>query len=54
MQATGKNPNPFFEMGPVVKPIISAEAKLDSLTIPKNYVYDIPTEAGNEYTFVAQ
>ena len=52
--ATGTNPNPFFAMGPVVKPVISPEAKLDSLAIPQNYVYDISTKAGHEYQFVAK
>lgn len=51
-RAKGKNPNPFFVMGPAPHPVISPEAPQEQLVIPKNYTYDIPTEEGEEYRFV--
>ena len=53
-KATGVNPNPFFALPPAPKPVISPEAQLPQLSIPKSYVYDISTQKGKSYQFIAR
>lgn len=48
-KAEGKNPNPFFEIPEIKKPIISSEAKLNPVEIKESVMYDFPTEAGKTY-----
>jgi alpha-L-fucosidase 2 len=48
-KAEGKNPNPFFEIPEIKKPIISSEAKLNPVKINELLMYDFPTEAGKVY-----
>jgi alpha-L-fucosidase 2 len=50
-KATGPNPNPFFTVAGVKKPIISEKAKLNSVGIQTSLEYDIPTVAGVSYHF---
>lgn len=50
-KATGKNPNPLFQIGPKLTPVISPEAQLPPLPVKKSYVYDFPTKAGHTYIF---
>lgn len=49
--AVGRNPNPFFAVADVPKPVVSKEAKLQVKSAPKTYLYDIETVAGKTYTF---
>ena len=50
--AKGDNPNPFFEIPKIKKPIISAEAKLNELALKPTFLYDFDTEAGKTYTLI--
>ena len=53
--AKGENPNPLFTISQmVVDPIISPEAKLNPVTMPKTYLYDLKTEAGKSYVIVGK
>ena len=51
-QASGDNPNPFFETVKVKDPLISSEAKLNPVKLKPTYLYDLPTEPGKTYTIV--
>jgi alpha-L-fucosidase 2 len=53
IKAAGKNENEFYYLEQVSSPIISPEANLATPAIMETLVYDIPTQPGNEYTFVA-
>jgi alpha-L-fucosidase 2 len=53
IKAAGKNENEFYYLEQVSSPIISPEANLATPAIKETLVYDIPTQPGNEYTFVA-
>ncbi|MGE4515176.1 MAG: glycoside hydrolase N-terminal domain-containing protein [Chryseobacterium sp.] len=48
-KAEGKNPNPFFEVPEIKKPLISKEAELNSVEIKNDFIYDFPTKAGKTY-----
>lgn len=47
--ARGKNPNPFFEIPEIKKPLISSSAKLNEIQLKKTFMYDFPTEKGKIY-----
>ena len=49
--AQGDNPNTFFTVGQVKDPIVSGNASIDELILPKTFLYDIETEKGKVYTF---
>ncbi|MFZ0453199.1 MAG: glycoside hydrolase family 95 protein [Ignavibacteriaceae bacterium] len=49
-EANGENPNPFFIVPDIKQPLISPEAKINSVELKKSYLYDFNTEAGKEYT----
>jgi alpha-L-fucosidase 2 len=51
-QAKGENPNPFYIVPDIKKPLISPEAKVEHVELKKSYLYDFKTEAGKEYTLV--
>ncbi|MFT3753117.1 MAG: glycoside hydrolase family 95 protein [Paludibacter sp.] len=53
-QATGTNPNPLFGIQPTVKPVISPKAVFTGINVVKTYEYDLNTEAGKSYTFIAE
>ncbi|MDP9955877.1 alpha-L-fucosidase 2 [Epilithonimonas hungarica] len=48
-KAEGKNPNHFFETPEIKKPIISSEAKLNTVVIRESMLYAFPTEPGKTY-----
>ncbi|MHC0444767.1 glycoside hydrolase family 95 protein [Flavobacterium sp. 3-218] len=50
-EAKGENSNVLFKHQPVAQPVISAEAVLKGIEIPKISEYDIHTEKGKLYTF---
>ena len=52
-KAKGKNPNPLFYDVEVKKPIISKEAKLSKVQLPKYNEYDVEMKAGQTYSFSA-
>ena len=51
-EATGENPNLFYVVPDIRKPLISPEAKVEPVELKKSYLYDFKTEAGKEYTLV--
>jgi alpha-L-fucosidase 2 len=48
-EATGINPNPLFALPVIPQPIISSQARPDSIALARSYLYDIPTEPGKVY-----
>ncbi len=52
--AKGDNLNPFFEIAKVKEPLISADAKLNPVTMKTTYSYDLPTDAGKTYTIICK
>lgn len=49
--AKGQNPNTFYEMPQVKVPLISPEAKMNKVVVPKSTDYDLPTVKGKTYIF---
>ncbi|SMO48170.1 glycoside hydrolase family 95 protein [Gracilimonas mengyeensis] len=49
VEASGENPNPFYQNPEVKEPLISEDAELLDLDLEKVYTYDLETEAGEEY-----
>jgi alpha-L-fucosidase 2 len=49
--AKGTNPNPLFCTPEIAQPLISEKASLKPLTLPKTWLYDVATQAGNTYEF---
>ncbi len=49
--ASGTNPNAFYQLEEIEKPLISKEAKIKLLDIKSSFLYDIMTEKGKTYTF---
>jgi alpha-L-fucosidase 2 len=52
--ASGKNPNLFYQVEDTPDPVISTGAAVTPVTIKETMVYDLLTQAGKTYTFVAQ
>jgi alpha-L-fucosidase 2 len=50
--AVGKNPNSFYHIPTINKPVFSKQAKITRLTTRKVFEYDIQTIKGKTYTFV--
>lgn len=46
----GKNPNLFFDVPVVKKPLVSAAATVEAIALKQTYLYDLPTVAGKTYT----
>lgn len=53
-KATGKNTNLFYQVEETPAPIISEKATIAKQELKPTFVYDLPTQAGKTYTFVAQ
>ncbi len=53
-KAKGKNPNSFYFVEAIPKPIISREAKLRNPVFPATYLYDLDTQAGESYVLQAK
>ena len=53
-EATGDNSNTFYQTGKTATPIISDKASIASLDLKETVVYDLPTQAGKTYTFIAK
>ena len=47
--AKGANVNPLFTVPDVKKPIISEQARINTLNLATTFMYDLPTEAGKTY-----
>jgi alpha-L-fucosidase 2 len=52
-QARKQNPNPFYRIPDISKPLISEKAELNRVQLPKTFEYDWPTQTGKIYTFNA-
>ena len=48
--AKGKNPNEFFIVPDIKRPLISPVANVKPVELRKSYIYDFQTKAGKEYT----
>jgi alpha-L-fucosidase 2 len=53
-KATGENTNPFYQTEKTAAPIVSAKASITSPELKKTLMYDLPTQGGKVYTFIAQ
>lgn len=51
-QASGENPNLFYQVPITADPIVSPEAKIDLPDLGETSVYDLQTEAGKTYEFI--
>ena len=54
IRAKGVNPNPFNSVYMISAPVISNPDKIPALNLPATNLYDVPTEIGAEYTFIAR
>jgi alpha-L-fucosidase 2 len=52
--ASGRNSNPFYFTEQVADAVLSPKADLFPLNIAQTFLYDVPTQAGRVYAFVAQ
>ncbi|MBN1780345.1 glycoside hydrolase family 95 protein [bacterium] len=50
--AKKKNPNPFYRIPEIRKPMISKEAGLNAVEMQPVFVYDLPAKAGKTYTIL--
>lgn len=48
--AKGENPNPFYKIPDVKKPLVSEKADLRGVVLGDTYLYDIPTRPGETVT----
>ena len=52
--ASGENSNVFYHSEETAKAVLSAKANLSPIGLKQTFLYDIPTQAGKVYAFVAQ
>ena len=52
--ASGQNSNAFYHNEEVAGAVVSPKAKMTEPNIKKTFLYDVPTQAGKMYVFVAQ
>jgi len=52
--AKGRNDSPFYQAEDIVAPVISSEAKVSAPVLKESLLYDLPTEKGKTYTFIAR
>ena len=50
-EAKAENSNPLFVKQQIARPLISEKAPLKGVELKAYYLYDVPTEAGQTYTF---
>jgi alpha-L-fucosidase 2 len=53
-KATGRNTNSFYYVEETPAPIISDKANTTPPELKETLIYDLPTQAGKTYTFIAQ
>jgi len=54
VQAKGENSNSFYQVPQIKKPLISAKAKLETVTVRNTFLYDMETKPGVRYSFVSE
>lgn len=47
----GENPNPYYQVNTIKKPLISEKAQLKGYSLPETHVFDFHTEKGGYYIF---
>ena len=52
--AKGENQNPFYQMHEVKQPFISDEATVKKIDLKNTFLYDLETQKGQEYVFLAE
>jgi alpha-L-fucosidase 2 len=50
--AAGDNPNPFYQTPVVAQPLIVDATKVQPFKLPETFLYDVPAQKGQEYTFL--
>jgi alpha-L-fucosidase 2 len=45
-EASGQNPNPFYQLPGIKNPLISEKANVEKLNLKPDYLYDLPTTPG--------
>ncbi|NDW12215.1 glycoside hydrolase family 95 protein [Bacteroides sp. 214] len=53
-KASGENPNELYETPEVMQPLINEQAVLNTIELPKIYMYDLATKAGQTYTIIGK
>jgi len=53
LEASGDNPNPFYQVPITAKPIISPAAKIELPNLGETTTFDLITESGGLYEFIA-
>ncbi len=51
--ASGSNPNFFYKIVEIKTPVVSPKAQLSGISVPDEMMYDLNTQAGGKYVFVA-
>jgi len=51
-EASGVNPNEFFQVEEIAAPVISPAAKTEKPELKKTFVYELPTQKGKQYEIV--
>ncbi|MEN2412255.1 glycoside hydrolase family 95 protein [Flavobacterium mesophilum] len=52
--AKGENPNEYYQVNPITKPLISEKAELKGIVVPETQLFDFETKKGGTYTFEAK
>ncbi len=50
-EASGENPNEYYQVNAIKTPLISEKAELKGYAVPETQLFDIDTKAGKTYTF---
>ncbi len=50
-EASGENPNEYYQVNTIKTPLISEKAELKGYAVPETQLFDIDTKAGKTYTF---
>ena len=51
-KATGENRNPFYQTGNTAAPLVSEKAVISLPRLKETFIYDVPTKAGQVYSFI--
>lgn len=50
-EASGENPNEYYQVNTIKTPLISEKAELIGYVVPETQIFDVDTKAGKTYTF---
>jgi alpha-L-fucosidase 2 len=50
-KAQGKNPNQFYQLEEIRKPIIAEKSTIQPLELKETFLFDVATQKGKVYTF---